>query len=177
MDDRSYKSIQLKEDSQGKQGLSLSKEVVEMGRQALKANITTLGPLMLPLTEKFNFTRSLCFPERSSSEPYIPDFQLVFEHICILATSKIVLDEIQKNLDLTDEYMEASRKTLEQFGNTSSSSIWYELAYLEAENRIKKGDRVWQLALGSGFKCNSVVWKALRTVKQVKRKPWNRNDN
>ncbi|KAI3447274.1 hypothetical protein Pfo_003939 [Paulownia fortunei] len=175
MDDRSFKSIQLKEDSEGKQGLSVSKDVIEVGGHALKANITTLGPLVLPVSEQFHFFKSLVFKKSSSSKPYIPDYKLAFEHICILATSKKVLDEIQKNLDLTDEYMEASRKTLERFGNTSSSSIWYELAYLEAKNRIKNGDRVWQLALGSGLKCNSVVWRAVRTVRQLKRNPWNEN--
>jgi hypothetical protein len=30
--------------------------------------------------------------------------------------------------------------------------------------RIKEGDRTWQIAFGSGFKCNSAVWKALRSV-------------
>ncbi|XP_057806568.1 3-ketoacyl-CoA synthase 15-like [Salvia miltiorrhiza] len=172
MDERSYRSIQLKEDCEGKQGLSVSKDVVEVGGHALKANITTLGPLVLPVSEQFHFFKSLV---SSSSKPYIPDYKLAFEHVCILATSRKALDEIQKNLDLTDQYMEASRKTLERFGNTSSSSIWYELAYLEAVGKVKRGDRVWQLALGSGFKCNSAVWKALRTVKQHKRKPWNHN--
>ncbi|KAH6797993.1 3-ketoacyl-CoA synthase 10 [Perilla frutescens var. hirtella] len=175
MDDRSYRSIQLKEDAEGKQGLSISKDVVEVGGHALKANITTLGPLVLPVSEQFHFFKSLLFKKSRLSKPYIPDYKLAFEHICILATSKKVLDGIQKNLDLTDEYMEASRKTLERFGNTSSSSIWYELAYLEAKSKIKKGDRVWQLALGSGLKCNSVVWKAVRTVKQQKRNPWKEN--
>jgi 3-ketoacyl-CoA synthase len=88
-----------------------------------------------------------------------------------------VLDEIQKNLELTEEYMEASKKTLEQFGNTSSSSVWYELAYLETNTRIKRGDRIWQLAFGSGFKCNSVVWKALGNVGKPKRSPWIQDSN
>ncbi|KAL6496438.1 hypothetical protein OROGR_029696 [Orobanche gracilis] len=173
MDDRSFKSIQLKEDSQGKQGLSVSKDVIEIGGHALKANITTLSSL--PISEQFHFFKSLFTKTNISSKSYIPNYKLAFEHICVLATSKKALDEIQKKLNLTDEYIEASRKTLERFGNTSSSSIWYELAYLEAKNRIKKGDRVCQLAMGSGFKCNSVVWRAIKTVRQVKRNPWNWN--
>ncbi|XP_073290427.1 3-ketoacyl-CoA synthase 15-like [Primulina huaijiensis] len=174
MDDRSFKSIQIKEDSQGKQGLSVSKDIIEIGGQALKANITTLGPLVLPVSEQFHFFKSLLLKKKFTSKPYIPDYKLAFEHVCILPTSKKVLDAIQKNLDLTDEYMEASRKTLERFGNTSSSSIWYELAYLEAKGKVKNGDRIWQLAFGSGLKCNSVVWRAVANIREVKRSnPWN----
>lgn len=174
-DERSFKSIQLKDDSEGKQGMLVNEDVIEVGGHALKANMTTLGPLVLPFSEQFHFFKSLLLMNRigGSSKPYIPNYNRAFEHICIVATSKKVLDEIQTNLDLTDEYMEASRKTLERFGNTSSSSIWYELAYLEAKGKIKNGDKVWQLAFGSGFKCNSVVWKAIRHVKPLKRNnPW-----
>lgn len=170
MDNRSFKSIHLKEDAEGRRGLSVSKEVIEVGGHALKANITTLGPLVLPISEQFHFFKNLL--SRKKTKPYIPNYKLAFEHICILGTSKKALDEIQKNLDLTHEYMEASRKTLERFGNTSSSSVWYELAYLEANKRMKRGDRVWQIALGSGIKCNSVVWKALRDVERPKQSPW-----
>lgn len=170
MDNRSFKSIHLKEDAEGKRGLSVSKDLIEVGGHALKANITTLGPLVLPVSEQFHFFTNLLFKKKN--RPYLPDYKLAFEHVCILATSKKVLDELQRNLELTEEYMEASRKTLERFGNTLSSSIWYELAYLEANRRIKKGDRIWQLAFGSGFKCNSVVWKALKNVGKPERSPW-----
>ncbi|KAJ6742109.1 3-KETOACYL-COA SYNTHASE 15 [Salix viminalis] len=176
MDNRSFKSIQLREDAERNQGLSVSKDLVEVGGHAIKANITTLGPLVLPVSEQVHFFTNLLFKKRNSS-PYIPNYKLAFEHACILATSKKVLDEIQKNLELTEEYMEASRKTLERFGNTSSSSVWYELAYLEANTRIKRGDRIWQLGFGSGFKCNSVVWKALGNVGKPERSPWIQDSN
>ncbi|KAJ7962239.1 3-ketoacyl-CoA synthase [Quillaja saponaria] len=171
MDNRSFRSIQVKEDQEGRQGVFVSKDVIEVGGHALKANITTLGPLVLPVSEQFHFFTNLLF-KKKKMKPYIPDYKLAFEHICIQAASKKVLDEIQNNLELTEEYMEASRKTLERFGNTSSSSVWYELAYLEANSRIKRGDRVWQIAFGSGFKCNSVVWKALGNVKRPNLSPW-----
>ncbi|CAK7345844.1 unnamed protein product [Dovyalis caffra] len=175
MDNRSFKSIRLNEDAEGKQGLLVSKDLVEVGGHALKANITTLGPLVLPVSEQVHFFTNLLFKKKT--RPYIPDYKLAFEHVCILATSKKVLDELQKNLELTEEYMEASKKTLERFGNTSSSSVWYELAYLEANARIKRGDRIWQLAFGSGFKCNSVVWKALWSFGKPKRSPWIQDSN
>ena len=38
----------------------------------------------------------------------------------------------------------------------------YVLAAAEHSNRVRRNDRVLQVAFGSGFKCNSVVWQALR---------------
>ena len=38
----------------------------------------------------------------------------------------------------------------------------YAWGYVETVQGVRRGDRVWQLAFGSGFKCNSAVWVALR---------------
>ncbi|MCD7458767.1 3-ketoacyl-CoA synthase 11 [Datura stramonium] len=86
---------------------------------------------------------------------------------------RAVLDEMEKNLELTEWHMEPSTMTLYRFENTSSSSLWYEFAYSLAKGRIKKGDRAWQIGFGSGFKCNSVVWHAPKTINPAMEKnPW-----
>ncbi len=38
------------------------------------------------------------------------------------------------------------------------------LSSIETKRGVKRGERVWQIAFGSGFKCNSAVWRALRPV-------------
>lgn len=169
------RSIYQEEDEQRIKGLKISKDLVEVGGEALKANITTLGPLVLPLTEQIYFFQTLIRRKLfgAQTKPYIPDYTIAFEHFCVNAASKMLLDELKRNLSLSEKNMEASRATLHRFGNTSSSSIWYELAYLEAKERVKPGNRIWQLALGSGFKCNSAVWVALREVRKLSRfNPW-----
>ncbi|KAI0524893.1 hypothetical protein KFK09_004283 [Dendrobium nobile] len=175
-DNRFYNCIFQSQDPSLLTGLSLSKDLMSVAGEALKTNITTLGPFGLPLSEQLLFFASLLSRRVlriKSIRPYIPDFKLAFEHLCIHAGGRGVLDELKKNLRLTETNMEPSRMTLYRFGNTSSSSLWYELAYTEAKGRMKKGDRTWQIALGSGFKCNSAVWKALRMVEPVKEiNPW-----
>ncbi|KAG0502363.1 hypothetical protein HPP92_002435 [Vanilla planifolia] len=174
-DDKCYTCVTQEEDGNGKIGVSLSKDLMAVAGDALKTNITTLGPLVLPMSEQLLFFATLVGRKllKLKIKPYIPDFKLAFEHFCIHAGGRAVLDELEKNLRLSEWHMEPSRMTLYRFGNTSSSSLWYELAYTEAKGRIRKRDRIWQIAFGSGFKCNSSVWKALRTVRPAREKnPW-----
>jgi 3-ketoacyl-CoA synthase len=174
-DDRAYRCVFQEEDASGRVGVALSKDLMAVAGEALKTNITTLGPLVLPMSEQILFLASLVgrrvFGLRSL-RPYLPDFKLAFEHFCIHAGGRAVIDELQKNLQLSARHVEASRMTLHRFGNTSSSSLWYELAYIEAKGRMHRGDRVWQIGFGSGFKCNSAVWKCLRTIKTPTNGPW-----
>ncbi|KAI4338089.1 hypothetical protein L6164_016441 [Bauhinia variegata] len=140
--------------------------------EALKANIKVLGKSILPFSEQLKYLASLVakrfFTKKMKS--YTPNFKLAFEHLCVHTGEQ---DEVQKHLNLDDWHMEPSRMTLYRFGITSSSSVWYELAYCEAKGRIKKGDRIWQIQFGSGFKCNSAVLRAIRTIDPTKEKnPW-----
>ncbi|XP_031492419.1 LOW QUALITY PROTEIN: 3-ketoacyl-CoA synthase 6-like [Nymphaea colorata] len=172
-DDRAYKCVYEEEDSSGKVGISLSKDLMAIAGEALKSNITTIGPLVLPASEQLLFLFTLIGRKvfNPKWKPYIPDFKQAFEHFCIHAGGRAVIDELEKNLQLSAEHVEASRMTLHRFGNTSSSSLWYELNYIESKGRMKRGDRVWQIAFGSGFKCNSAVWKCNRTIKALDG-PW-----
>ncbi|XP_057778561.1 3-ketoacyl-CoA synthase 1 [Salvia miltiorrhiza] len=165
-DEKSYNCVYQREDDKGVVGVSLARELMAVAGDALKTNITTLGPLVLPLSEQLMFLVRLLKRKLLGARvrPYIPDFKLAFEHVCIHAGGRAVLDAIENNLQLTEWHMEPSRMTLHRFGNTSSSSLWYELAYTEAKGRVSGGDRLWQIAFGSGFKCNSAVWKALREI-------------
>ncbi|XP_047939613.1 3-ketoacyl-CoA synthase 4-like [Salvia hispanica] len=155
-------------------GVSLSKDLMAIAGDALKSNITTLGPLVLPVSEQLLFFMTLIARKivNPKIRPYIPDFKMAFDHFCIHAGGRAVIDELQRSLRLDPVHVEASRMTLHRFGNTSSSSIWYELAYIEAKGRVRKGQRVWQIAFGSGFKCNSAVWEALRNVGPSPDSPW-----
>ncbi|KAM7250580.1 hypothetical protein ACFE04_022463 [Oxalis oulophora] len=173
-DDKAFRCVYQEQDDNGKTGVSLSKDLMAIAGGALKTNITTLGPIVLPISEQLLFFATLVVKKlfNSKAKPYIPDFKLAFDHFCIHAGGRAVIDELEKNLQLLPEHVEASRMTLHRFGNTSSSSIWYELAYIEAKGRMRRGNRVWQIAFGSGFKCNSAVWQAIRNVKTSDSGPW-----
>ena len=47
----------------------------------------------------------------------------------------------------------------------------YVLSNIETRQGLARGDRVWQIAFGSGFKCNSAVWRALRSTNE-QHKAW-----
>eukprot|EP00249_Psilotum_nudum_P014204 c24720_g1_i2 orf=139-1680(+) len=165
-DDKAYCSIITREDDDGIVGTSLSVKLLDVASKALRINITKLVPLTMPASELLKVVWNVVLRTTfgSREKPYMPDFKKAITHFCIHPGGRAVIDGIGKNLRLSDYDLEPARMTLHRFGNTSSSGLWYALAYCEAKHRLKKGDTVWQVALGSGFKCNSVVWKVLADV-------------
>uniref|UniRef100_A0ACD6APB4 Uncharacterized protein n=1 Tax=Avena sativa TaxID=4498 RepID=A0ACD6APB4_AVESA len=162
-EESSYQCIYQKEDGKGHEGISLSMDLVQVAGHTLKANISALAPCVLPISEQLLFALSLFLEKLPGGKfkMYSPDFRTAFKHFCIHAGGRAVIDAVQRSLSLFDAHVEPSRMTLHRFGNTSSSSTWYELAYIEAKGRMCVGDRVWMIGFGSGFKCNSVVLECI----------------
>jgi 3-ketoacyl-CoA synthase len=166
--DRAYKAVYQEEDENRKKGVSLSKELISVAGDALKSNLTIIGPIVLPWSEQIKFFLNLVHRKihfllykEKKIPAYVPDFKKAFQHFCIHAGGRAIIDGLEENLKLEPYHVEPSRATLYRYGNTSSSSIWYELQYIELSGRMKKKDKVFQIALGSGFKCNSAVWQRI----------------
>jgi len=164
-DDESYAAVFECQDARGNEGVRLSKEIVRVAGDAMKRNLTQMGPLILPLSEQFKVVYEIVVSRLSKEKRarYVPNFKTACDFFCIHAGGRAVLDGIEKNLRLTADDLAPSRTVLFEKGNTSSSSIWYELDYIERHLPMKRGHQILQLAFGSGFKCNSAVWTRLQT--------------
>ncbi|WIA31113.1 hypothetical protein OEZ86_001137 [Tetradesmus obliquus] len=199
--DVAYNCVMQTEDAEGKLGVRLNKDLIKVGADALKQNMTALGPLVLPWSEQLKFAGNMALrsaAKRSKAlagalpagwlRPYIPDFTQAFDFFCIHTGGRGIIDGLEAQMQLSRQQVEPSRASLYRFGNTSSTSIWYELAYIESTAGLSlppllllfliwyelayiestaglsRGQRVWQLAFGSGFKFNSAVLVANRRI-------------
>jgi 3-ketoacyl-CoA synthase len=57
--DEAYRSVYQEEDAAGIRGVRLSKQIMQIAGDALKSNIATLGPLVLPVSEQLKFVVNL----------------------------------------------------------------------------------------------------------------------
>lgn len=149
--DESYDCCHQREDDQGRSGIHLDKSLPKVATRALVDNLREITPKILPVRELLRFMvvsfirkywshRSTKGAAGSSPKPVI-NFKTGVDHFCIHTGGKAVIDGIGVSLDLTEHDLEPARMTLHRFGNTSASSLWYVLAYMEAKRRLKKGDR------------------------------------
>ncbi|KAL5218679.1 hypothetical protein ABZP36_019363 [Zizania latifolia] len=165
-DDAHACSIQ-REDADGRFGISLSKDLPKAAVRAFTVNLRRLAPRILPVAELARFAAHLIYmwllPNKHTTSsktgrPKMLNFKTGVDHFCLHPGGSALIDAVKRNLGLGDDDVEPSRMTLHRWGNTSASSVWYVLSYMEAKGRLKRGDRVLMVAFGSGFKCNSCVW-------------------
>jgi len=169
----------LHEDEEGILGVNLSRDIIRVSGDALGSGISSIGPLILPASEKLLFSlswmaRKVLGGKQQVAQPYVPNFCKAVEHFCIHPGGPAVINAVQKHLRLPEILAEPSRMTLHRFGNTSSSSLWYELAYIEAKGRMQRRDRVLMIAFGSGYKCNVAVWECIQPSDNADDGPWSK---
>ncbi|KAH7351971.1 hypothetical protein KP509_19G023000 [Ceratopteris richardii] len=173
--DEAHNVVRLEEDEDGRWGARLSMELIEVATNALTENIRVLAPLVLPFSQlvmvMWNVLQRNILGRKGVPE-FVPNFKSAFEHFCIHPGGKAVIEGVGKGLRLSNYDVEPSAMALHRFGNTSCSGVWYILAYMEAKQRLKKGDRVWQIGLGSGFKCVSAVLRVLKDLDARHDNPW-----
>ncbi|XP_021278422.1 3-ketoacyl-CoA synthase 12-like [Herrania umbratica] len=172
--DESYNCCIQTEDEKGRMGFHLGKSLPKAATRSFVDNLRVISPKILPVRELLRFMVVSLVKKwngRGSSKGTTQgpikaavNFKSGVDHFCIHTGGKAVIDGIGISLDLTEYDLEPARMTLHRFGNTSASSLWYVLAYMEAKKRLKKEDRVFMISFGAGFKCNSCLLEVVRDL-------------
>jgi 3-ketoacyl-CoA synthase len=169
-DDRAYASALREEDDEGITGFSIGRGLGGVARDLLRAHLPALGAEILPWHEKLRYAAALVrfhFRHRQGSSKKLryeddapkPNFLAAAKHLCLPSSGMPMIRRLAEGLGVGEREAEAALGTFQRFGNQSAASLWYQLAYHEAKGRVRRGDRVWQLGMGSGPKANSAVWE------------------
>ncbi|KAG2540412.1 hypothetical protein PVAP13_9NG551628 [Panicum virgatum] len=173
-DDDAHSAIVHREDAEGSVGISLSKSHPKVAVRAFTANIKRLAPRVLSAPELARFAavaarRKLLRRGGAAAADATINFKAVADHFCLHPGGVAVIDAVKRSMGLDERDVEPSRMMLHRWGNTSASSVWYVLSYMEAKGRLKSGDRVLMVGrggFGSGFKCNLRVGGDRRHARQ-----------
>ncbi|BBN69814.1 3-ketoacyl-CoA synthase 5, partial [Prunus dulcis] len=108
-EDRAYLSTIREEDSNGKLGVTIKRDILEawslkfsrdisVAGEILRWNVTVLGSSILPLSEKFRHGVSRIrkrFIDKSA-EIYVPNFKSAIEHFCLPTSGRQLVKELAK---------------------------------------------------------------------------------
>ncbi|XP_027342963.1 3-ketoacyl-CoA synthase 19-like [Abrus precatorius] len=170
--DEAYGCAMLVEDGQGYPGFGLARSLPKAAAEALEMNLKILVPKILPLWKilwYFSVFLCKCIMKKALMSNMLGSLELKsgIEHFCVHPGGRAVVEEVAKWLRLNDYDIEPSKMTIHRWGNTSASGVWYVFSYMEAKKRLKKGDRILMIGLGSGFKCCNCVWEVMRDLESA----------
>ncbi|OEL20873.1 3-ketoacyl-CoA synthase 12 [Dichanthelium oligosanthes] len=153
-DDDAHSAIVQREDGEGLVGISLSKSLPKVAVRAFAANMKRLAPRILPAMELARFAAVVACQKLlrrgSAASTNKINLKADADHFCLHPGGVAVIDAVKRNMGLEEHNVEPSRMMLHRWGNTSTSSVWYVLSYMEAKGRLNRGDRVLMVTFGSG---------------------------
>eukprot|EP00884_Botryococcus_braunii_P014064 jgi/Botrbrau1/22659/Bobra.0132s0005.1 len=154
--DEFHNCIKMREDEEGRRGVLMQTRMVKKAAEAAsRTALTRIAPRILPVSELVKAARD---------KNYVPDFTKGIHHLALHTAAKFVVQGVAESLRFPPEACQPCVESLFRFGNTSCASTYYVLANLESRRGIKRGERVLQMGMGSGFKCVISVWQARRHV-------------
>lgn len=174
-EDDAYNCCLETEDKEGVPGFFLGKNLPKAATKSFILNLKSLVPKILPLktilllgAEKLlqSITRKVVATKnvKTANAGRTINLKSGVQHFCLHPGGAAVIEAVGRSLKLNAHDLEPSRMTLHRFGNTSASSLWYVLGYMEGKRRLKKNDKVLMISFGAGFKCNSCTWEVLRDL-------------
>lgn len=102
-------------DEQGVVGVELNRDLVSVASNALKQNMTRMGPFVLPWSEFLFLGINLLAAKvlRMKVKAYVPDFKTAFNHFCLHAGGRAVIEGLSRQLGLPKEKTQPAFNTLE----------------------------------------------------------------
>ncbi|KAJ9525632.1 FAE1/Type III polyketide synthase-like protein-domain-containing protein [Haematococcus lacustris] len=167
-DDDAYGCMSWGPDKAGINGVYLGFNVVDAAGKAIKAVMTDIAPRIMTWGQYGAAASNIIQRNVLGKEvaPYAPDWTKSVDHFALHAGGYAVLKGLQAGLSLPSAAMLPSFAGLREYGNTSCSTTWYSMAYIETCQGVLKNQRVLQLGVGGGMKAGVNVWRALRDIRQ-----------
>lgn len=173
-DDDAYRCMGWGPDRDGVNGVWLRKDVPLQAARALEHCLREVAPRVVTWGQCAEaaasaFRRTVL---GSAEPPYSPDFSRCVDHFALHAGGYAVLKGLQTAMRLPVASVLPSFAALRDYGNTSCSTTWYVLAYLETCADVRRGQTVMQIGMGGGMKAGVNVWRANRDLKGCVHPAW-----
>uniref|UniRef100_A0A383V531 FAE domain-containing protein n=1 Tax=Tetradesmus obliquus TaxID=3088 RepID=A0A383V531_TETOB len=169
-DDKVYRSMGIFEGDPAGDCIKYTADVPMAAAAGIRAAMAMVAPKVLSCGQlaaaaKAAVLRRLKGP--TAAPRYIPSFaDSTIDHFLLHPGSHGLLKGFMKGLGLTVQHTLPSAAALRDYGNTSPSSTYYVLAYLESLVGVSKGQKLMQVSVGTGVKAGVNVWQALRDIKE-----------
>jgi 3-ketoacyl-CoA synthase len=146
-DPKPRRTISWGPDEEGINGVYLGKDVPLQAGKMLERVIAAATPKIMTWGQYAEAAVNIVGRKYLGYEwpRYVPDYTKCMDHFALHAGGYAVLKGIQKGMCLPMEMMLPSFASLRDYGNTSSSTTWYSIAYMERFGMVKAGQRIMQV--------------------------------